>query len=84
MRKRVADTVIECVPGDITEQPGFSAIVNAANAQQRPGGGVAGAIRYVIHCLGPVNGMQHGRPARADRPRCPAAQPRWLRIRASG
>lgn len=35
---------IECVSGDITRQTEFDAVVNAANAQLRPGGGVAGAI----------------------------------------
>ena len=35
---------IECVRGDITDQPDFDAVVNAANAQLRTGGGVAGAI----------------------------------------
>ena len=35
---------IECVQGDITRQPDIDAVVNAANAQLRPGGGVAGAI----------------------------------------
>jgi O-acetyl-ADP-ribose deacetylase (regulator of RNase III) len=81
---------IECVQGDIAGQKGFAAVVNAANAQLRPGGGVAGAIhkaagpglheecrplapikpggavitgghklpnRFVIHCLGPVYGV---------------------------
>ena len=35
---------IELVQGDITDQPDVEAIVNAANAQLRSGGGVAGAI----------------------------------------
>lgn len=81
---------IECVQGNIVDQPDMEAIVNAANAQLRMGGGVAGAIhraagpglaketrplapiepgeavitgghdlpnRYVIHCLGPVYGV---------------------------
>jgi O-acetyl-ADP-ribose deacetylase (regulator of RNase III) len=36
--------IVECRTGDITQQPDVDAIVNAANAQLRPGGGVAGAI----------------------------------------
>jgi O-acetyl-ADP-ribose deacetylase (regulator of RNase III) len=81
---------IECVKGDITKQDDMMTIVNAANAQLKPGGGVAGAIHeaagpeleeacrsmapietgeaiityaydlpneYVIHCLGPVYGV---------------------------
>ena len=36
--------VIECVTGDIAAQPDVDAVVNAANAQLRSGGGVAGAI----------------------------------------
>ena len=35
---------IECVRGNIANQPDMEAIVNAANAQLRSGGGVAGAI----------------------------------------
>jgi O-acetyl-ADP-ribose deacetylase len=35
---------IECVVGNIAHQPDMDAIVNAANAELRIGGGVAGAI----------------------------------------
>lgn len=35
---------IECTQGDIADQPDVTAVVNAANAQLRIGGGVAGAI----------------------------------------
>lgn len=35
---------IECVHGNIVEQPDIDTIVNAANAWLAPGGGVAGAI----------------------------------------
>ncbi|MCC5930003.1 MAG: macro domain-containing protein [Cyclobacteriaceae bacterium] len=81
---------IECLQGDIAAQKDVEAVVNAANAQLRTGGGVAGAVHraagpgleeecrkfapirpgeaavtgghnlpnaYVIHCLGPVYGV---------------------------
>ncbi len=90
MKVEIKGIILECVKGDITNQPEFEAIVNAANAQLLKGGGVAGAIhrtagpqleeicrplapikpgeavitpgfrlpnRYVIHCLGPVYGV---------------------------
>ncbi|MDN3521693.1 macro domain-containing protein [Halomonas ramblicola] len=82
--------IIECLQGDIARQADIEAVVNAANAELRPGGGVAGALhraagpeldracrplapirpgqavlteafalpnRYVIHCLGPIYGV---------------------------
>lgn len=36
--------VVECVQGNITSQEGIDVVVNAANAELRSGGGVAGAI----------------------------------------
>lgn len=44
MKKTLSGVTIECVRGNIVEQPDLEAIVNAANAQLRMGGGVAGAI----------------------------------------
>ncbi|HUF05078.1 MAG TPA: macro domain-containing protein [Aridibacter sp.] len=35
---------IETLEGDISDQPDMAAVVNAANAQLLPGGGVAGAL----------------------------------------
>lgn len=43
-RRTLHDVVIECVQGDIANQPDMDAVVNAANAELRIGGGVAGAI----------------------------------------
>jgi O-acetyl-ADP-ribose deacetylase len=40
----VRGTRIEVVVGDLVDQPDLDAIVNAANAQLAPGGGVAGAV----------------------------------------
>ena len=40
----VHGVVMESVQGDIASQPDMQAVVNAANAWLRPGGGVAGAI----------------------------------------
>ncbi len=89
-RQVIQGVTIECVRGNIADQPDMDAIVNAANAELRMGGGVAGAIhraagpgleeecrplapirpgqavitgahglpnRHVIHCLGPVYGV---------------------------
>ena len=44
MRRTVHGVTIECVRGDITSQDDVTAVVNAANAELRSGGGVAGAI----------------------------------------
>jgi O-acetyl-ADP-ribose deacetylase (regulator of RNase III) len=90
MKRKIYGITIECIMGDISAQKDITAVVNAANAQLRTGGGVAGALhraagpgleeesralapikpgeavitgghqlpnRYVIHCLGPVYGI---------------------------
>lgn len=90
MQAQVAEVTIELQMGDIAAQDDCDAVVNAANAELQPGGGVAGALhdaagpelnqacrplapiepgeavitdafklpnRYVIHCLGPVFGV---------------------------
>ncbi|MFL5990971.1 MAG: macro domain-containing protein, partial [Rubrobacteraceae bacterium] len=44
MRRTEHGVSVECVRGDITSQEDVAAIVNAANAELRSGGGVAGAI----------------------------------------
>jgi O-acetyl-ADP-ribose deacetylase (regulator of RNase III) len=43
-RYEIGDITIELVVGDIADQQDADAVVNAANAQLQPGGGVAGAI----------------------------------------
>ncbi|MCF8008471.1 MAG: macro domain-containing protein [Halanaerobiales bacterium] len=90
MFKDISGVEIELLKGDIADQKNIEAVINAANAQLRIGGGVAGAIHrkagpklekeceplapikpgeavitgayglpndYVIHCLGPVYGV---------------------------
>lgn len=44
MRMTFSGVEIECITGDIANQPDMEAVVNAANAQLMIGGGVAGAI----------------------------------------
>ena len=101
MKEIVSGIVIECIRGNIAAQKDITAVVNAANAQLKRGGGVAGAIhraagpaleeecqslapikpgeavitgghklpnRYVIHCLGPVYGVDE--PASEILARC--------------
>jgi O-acetyl-ADP-ribose deacetylase len=90
MNVNVDGITIEIKTGDIADQRDMEAVVNAANAQLKIGGGVAGALhraagpgleeecrplapikpgeavitgghnlpnRYVIHCLGPIYGV---------------------------
>lgn len=44
MKREANGVTVECVRGDITAQADVDAVVNAANAELRIGGGVAGAI----------------------------------------
>lgn len=44
VQRSLRGVTIECIRGNIAHQPDVDAIVNAANAQLRTGGGVAGAI----------------------------------------
>ncbi len=44
MKKYFSGVTIECASGDIAGQDDMTAVVNAANAQLKPGGGVAGAL----------------------------------------
>ncbi|WP_373187772.1 macro domain-containing protein [Halopseudomonas sp.] len=44
MKREIQGITLECRQGDIARQSDMQAIVNAANAQLRMGGGVAGAI----------------------------------------
>lgn len=44
VRRKLHGLTIECTQGDIANQPDVEAVVNAANAELRIGGGVAGAL----------------------------------------
>lgn len=44
MEKKIKNILIEAIKGDIANQPDVEAVVNAANAELKIGGGVAGAI----------------------------------------
>jgi len=44
IQRKLHDTTVECLRGNIVQQPDMEAVVNAANAELRTGGGVAGAI----------------------------------------
>lgn len=44
MKRVIHNLTVECVQGNIAAQTDVAAVVNAANAQLRTGGGVAGAL----------------------------------------
>ena len=43
-QRKIQGVTLECITGDIATQSDMDAVVNAANAELRIGGGVAGAI----------------------------------------
>ncbi|MGJ3261275.1 MAG: macro domain-containing protein [Rhodospirillales bacterium] len=47
IRRKIHSVSIECALGNIADQRGIAAVVNAANAELLPGSGVAGALHDV-------------------------------------